>query len=147
MTAKQYLQQAFRLNQRIESNREEIARLRALVTSIGSPDLSVDKVQGGGNQDRLGQTIAKIIDFERELEAEIQNYVSLRREIHNRINAIQEEDLKLILQKRYLNFQKWGQLAVDMNYSFRNVMYLHKQALNVFTEKFLSDETLHSISH
>ncbi|GHV06385.1 hypothetical protein FACS1894217_04950 [Clostridia bacterium] len=135
MTAKQYLQQAFRLNQRIESNRDEIARLRSLATSIGSPDLSADRVQSSGNSDKMAATIAKIIDFERELEAEIEKYVVLRREIYGKVDRIEDDDYRIILKKRYLEFKKWENIAVEMNYSYQWVHKLHKRALQDFAKK------------
>ena len=44
MTAKEYLSQAYRLDQRINSNIEEISRLREMVCSISSPSWE-EKVQ------------------------------------------------------------------------------------------------------
>lgn len=37
MTAKEYLGQAYRLDQRINANLEEVARLREMASSVSSP--------------------------------------------------------------------------------------------------------------
>jgi hypothetical protein len=136
MTAKQYLQQSFRLNTKIDANQMELERLRALAESVPSPDLSKDRVQTSGAGDRIGGIVAKIVDLEAVIKTEILKFVDLKREIRERIDGIEDDDLRLILQKRYINFQKWEQIAVDMNYGFQWVHKLHKRALNKFSEKY-----------
>ena len=44
MTTREYLKQAYRLDHKINSDIEEVARLRAMASSISSPILG-DKVQ------------------------------------------------------------------------------------------------------
>ena len=136
MTAKQYLQQSFRLNAKIDADLLEVERLRALATSVSSPDLSQDRVQTGTVSDRIGNTVAKIIDLEREINAEIDRFVDLKREIRERIDKVASEDFRIILQKRYLNFQKWEQIAVDLNYTYRHVTRLHGEAIQAFHSLF-----------
>jgi hypothetical protein len=140
MTAKQYFQQAFLLNQRIESNRDEIARLRVLAEGVSSPQLSADRIQSSGNQDKMAQTICKIIDLEHDIQAEIDSLIELRREIRERINAMPDDKLRLVLQNRYLNFQKWENIAVEMNYAFQWVMILHNRALKEFNRLYFDSQ-------
>jgi hypothetical protein len=130
--AKQYLQQAKRLDARISANMLEAERLRALATSIPSPGLSQDRVQASGAPDRIGGIVAEIVELETEISAEIDRLVGLKAEIRERIGMMADDDLKLILQKRYLNFQKWEQIAVDMGYNYRWVLKLHNKALREF---------------
>ena len=136
MTAKQYLQQSFKLNAKINANLLELERLRALSTCVASPDLSKDKVQTGSVTDRIGNTVAKIVDLEILIIDETDRLVDLKREIRERLEAIEDDDLRLVLQKRYVNFQKWEQIAVDMNYGYQWIHKLHKRALNLFSKKF-----------
>lgn len=136
MTAKQYLQQSFRLNAKIDANQMELERLRALATSIPSPDLSQDRVQGGTVSDRIGNTVAKIVDLEAKINVEIDQFIDLKREIRTRIDEINDDDLRLVLKNRYLNFQKWEQIAVDMNFTYRHVTRLHGEAIQAFQERF-----------
>jgi hypothetical protein len=137
MTAKQYLRQALRLNEKIDANMLELERLRALATAVSSPDLSQDRVRASGVSDRIGNIVAKIVDLEEKINAEIDKFVGLKKEIRERLSMMPDDDLRLILQKRYINFQKWEQIAVDMNFTFQWVHVLHKRALNEF-KKFMS---------
>ena len=50
MTAKEYLSQAYRLDQKIDSHIEEVSRLRAMSQSISSPGWG-DKVQSNRSTD------------------------------------------------------------------------------------------------
>jgi hypothetical protein len=135
MTAKRYLQQAKRLNARIDANLLEVERLRALATSISSVDLSREGVRTSGTPDRTGNVVAKIVDLEKEINAEIDGFVDLMREIRERIDAMDDDDLRLILKKRYLNFQKWERIAIDMDLTYQWVHRLHKRALADFEKK------------
>jgi hypothetical protein len=50
-------------------------------------------------------------------------------DIRNKINSLDNVKLQAILQKRYLNYQKWEQIALDMNYHINHIWRLHKKAL------------------
>ena len=134
MTAKQYLGQSFRLNAKIDANKMELERLRALAESVPSPDLSQDRVQTSGVNDRIGSTVVKIVDLEAVIQGEIDHFVDLQKEIRACLDKITDDTLKVILQKRYLNFQKWEQIAVDLECTFQWVHVLHKRALKIFEE-------------
>ena len=138
MTAKEYLNQAYRLNELIESNLKELEKLEALATHITSGDTSKDRVQGGlETHDMLGDTMAKIVDLKKEINAEIDKYIDLKKEIREKIMLVQNDTEKLILKYRYIDFLKWEQIAVQLNFTFQWVHVLHKIALGSF-KKILS---------
>jgi hypothetical protein len=136
MTAKQYLQQSFRLNQKISANLQSLERLRALAASIPPANLSRDRIQAGGASDRVGNAVAKIIGLEAAITAEIGRFAGLKEEIMECLGLMPDNDLRLILQKRYLNFQKWEHIAADLNYTRRHAMRLHGEAIQAFQEQF-----------
>jgi hypothetical protein len=130
MSIKEFLNQAFYLDRLIQSNVDELERLRAVAESISSPDLSTERVQGGEPSDKVGNTVVKIVDLEREIQNEIDRYVQAKRDIRRVIDGVDKPKLKLILQERYLNFKKWEQIQeiveiTDLRYLFR----LHNVAL------------------
>ena len=138
MTAKEYLNQAYRLNELIESNLKELEQLEALATHITSGDTSKDRVQGGlETHDMLGDTMAKIVDLKKKINAEIDKYIDLKKEIRVKIMLVHNDTEKLILKYRYIDFLKWEQIAVQLNFSFQWVHVLHKRALRSF-KKILS---------
>jgi DNA-directed RNA polymerase specialized sigma subunit len=135
MIVKDYLKQAFYLDRVIKANRDELERLRSVVEAVPSSAHSGNSGQAGTKNDRLVGLTARIIDCEREIHSDIRKYINLKFEIREKINSVSDLNLRLILQKRYLNFQKWEEIAVDTGVSFRHVLRLHKRALTEF-EKF-----------
>ena len=124
-----WLSQAYRLDQRINSKIDQMEHLRALATRITS-HISDTPVSGSHNDHKMEDTIVKIIDLENNINMNIDRLVDLKHDIMEAITAVEEPDLQLLLEKRYLNFQTWEQIAVDMNYSIDYVYKLHRQALD-----------------
>ena len=138
MTAKEYLKQAYRLDKLIEHDQREIERLQLLSVSIAPVDTTRENVQGGNKvYDTIGEIIARIDEYARRLNDEIDEFVDLKTEIHSKIMKVQNNDARLILLYRYLEFMKWEEIAVKMGYSFQWVHVLHKRALKNF-EKILN---------
>jgi hypothetical protein len=136
MTAKEYLGRAFRLNLRIDADIREVERLRELAFSVRSPDLSAEGIRTSRTSDRTADTVAKIVDLETVINAEVDRLVDLKTEIRQRINAMPDDILRLILQKRYLVFEKWERIAVDTDKDIRWVFRLHKKALKKFQKLY-----------
>jgi hypothetical protein len=129
MSIKQFLNQAFYLNKLIEANKLELFRLRELAASVGSPDLSKDYVKSSGNTDKIGEIVARIVDLEDVIQADIDRYIKIKADIRALIANVENDCLRLVLQKRYLNLGKWEQIAVSMNYSVMQIWRLHGKAL------------------
>ena len=138
MTAKEYLQQIYRLNELIEHDQREIELLRALITNVSVTNTENERVKGGSdNHDTIGDVIANIDEYERRLNSESDRDVDLRNEVHSKIMKVKNNDARLILFYRYMEFMKWEEIAVTMHYTFQWVHVLHKRALQDF-EKILN---------
>ena len=55
--------------------------------------------------------------------------VDLKNEILGVIKAVDDEELRIILEKRYLNYEAWTDIADDLCVGVDNVYKLHKKAL------------------
>jgi len=130
MTAKQYLRQAYRLNELINSHIREVEQLRLLSTSVPSTDFSKERVQGGKLPgDRISNIITKIVDLEKQINDEIDNLIDLKKEIHDAIDAVQNPDQQLVLRCRYIEFLTWEKTAECLNYSIKQIHRIHSAAL------------------
>lgn len=129
MTAKEYLSQAYRLDQRINSKIEQVASLNDLATKCTSTLTGMPK-----NPNRASSTMAdavgKIIDLQNEINRDIDRLVDLKREIVTVIKAIENPEYQTLLEKRYLCFLTWEKIAVDMGYDLRWLYRIHKRALD-----------------
>lgn len=130
MTIKIFLKQALILDALIEANRRELKRLREIAESIGAPSITGDRVQSGGQTDRMGDAVAAIVDLEAEIQAEIKQYIRKRHDIRRVINGVGDDTLRLILQKRYLQGEKWENVAADLHKDLRWIFRLHDRALS-----------------
>ena len=128
MTAKEYLGQAYRLDQRINSKLEQVLSLRDLTTKATA---TMSDMPGGGSRNvyKMQDIIGKIIDLENEINADIDQLVDLKREMVAAIKSVENPECQTLLELRYLCFKTWEQIAVDMGYSTRNVYKLHDAAV------------------
>ena len=88
MTAKEYLGQAYRLDQRINSKLEQVLSLRDLTTKATA---TMSDMPGGGSRNvyKMQDIIGKIIDLENEINADIDQLVDLKREMVAAIKAVE----------------------------------------------------------
>ena len=128
MTAKEYLGQAYRLDQRINSKLEQVLSLRDLTTKATA---TMSDMPGGGSRNvyKMQDIIGKIVDLEDEINADIDQLVDLKREMVAVIKAVENPEYQTLLELRYLCFKTWEQIAVDMKYSTRNIYMLHDAAI------------------
>lgn len=128
MTAKEFLSQAYRIDQRINSKLEQVMSLRdlavkATVTLQGSVQKATRNVHS------MEDIIAKMIDLEDEINRDIDTLVDLKRDIVKVIKRIKSPEYQTLLELRYLCFKTWEQIAVDMGYSIQNAYKMHDRAL------------------
>ena len=128
MAAKDYLSQAFRIDQRINAKLEQVAALRALATKATST-LSDMPRPDTPNVCRMSDIIAKIIDAEDEINAEIDRLVDLKREMREVIGAVTNPEYQALLELRYLCFKSWSEISVTLEYEDRYVYKVHDRAL------------------
>ncbi len=128
MTAKDYLGQAYRLDQRINSKLEQVASLNDLATKATSTLTGMPKNPNRATS-MMADAIAKIIDLQAEINNDIDRLVDLKREIVGLIKTINNMEYQTLLEKRYLCFETWEQIAVDMGYNVRHVYRIHDEAV------------------
>jgi DNA-directed RNA polymerase specialized sigma subunit len=130
MTTKQYLRQAYRLNELIQSDLEELDQLKALSTSISSPNLSgMPHSASRPTEAPFTKCIMKIVDLEKIINDEIDRFVDLKKEVRETINTVQAPNERLVLKLRYIEFLKWEAVAAKMNLSLKQVHRIHGDAL------------------
>ena len=138
MTAKEYLSQAYRLNQLANTKMEQIENLRALSEKV-TASYGTEQVTHSRNVTSMEDTIVRIVAAQEDLNRQLNEIVRLQVEISTLIDKVQNVNYSQILTKRYLRFMPWNRIASEMGYSRRWVLQKHGQALEV-VEKLLKDE-------
>lgn len=128
MTAKEYLGQAYHIDKRIESKLMQVESLRCLASKVTAVFNDMPHSSTPDNH-KLEKTIAKIVDLEKEIDEDIDNLIDLKREINEVIKSIDDARHKTILEMRYLSFQTWEKIAVELGCDARHAKRLHGQAL------------------
>ena len=131
--AKAYLRQIERCDKGINNKLQELARVKELATKV-TCTLKPDAAFGGGNQDKLGSAIAKIIDLQNEINADIDEYVDLKKEASRIIGQVKDAAQMDVLHKRYILYEAWEPIAEEMGFTLRNVCYIHGRALQAVAE-------------
>jgi len=129
-SAREYLSQAYRIDQRINSKLEQVESLNLLATKATSTLTSMPRNPNRATS-TMADAITKIIDLQEEINCDIDCLVDLKREIVSIIKSIDNTEYQTLLEKRYLCFLTWEQIAVDMSYSIHHLYKMHNAALDV----------------
>lgn len=130
MLSKEYLKQAYRLNELIQCNRNELNELHELSTNLSATDYSKDKVQVSSSNDAsYTKIVIKITELEAVIKADIERLLSLKIEIRKVIDAVRDNEERLLLHLRYLNFMSWDDVCDEMCVSSRTARRIHDSAL------------------
>ena len=139
MKIKDYLNQAHRLDQRINSKLEQIASLHDLATkaTVTYSDMPRNPNKG---KSRIEECIMKIMELEEEINRDIDKLVDLKTDITHLIKMLDSHEYQILLEQRYLCFKSWEQISVDLGYSIQHTFRLHDEALKELS-RFYKDES------
>lgn len=125
---KNELMKAFRIEQDINNKMEQIVSLRELATKAsnvlsdmpGSPNRNIHKTE---------DIIVKFIGMEEELKKEINSLLETKQYVKELISRVTDREGRIILEQRYLQYDKWEQIAGEMGYTVRQIFRIHDVAL------------------
>lgn len=113
----------------IERMIEERAREYSKACKITPVYTDMPKQTSGDN--KLQTAIEKLLEEDQRLAEKITEYLTTKKEIEAEIETVSEDRLKVILKYRYIDNMTMEQIADEMGYSYRNICYLHKKALQL----------------
>ncbi|MGN0619854.1 MAG: DUF1492 domain-containing protein [Ruminiclostridium sp.] len=128
MNIKDFLARHKTADAEINSKLEQLSELKSLATKI-TPSTNIEGRGSGNVSDRVGRTVAKIVDLEQEINEAIDRLVDIKREIEDLINLLDDSVMRTVLERRYLLHENWEVIAEKMGYSCRHITRLHIQAL------------------
>ena len=129
MTGKEYLRQAYRLDQKINSDIEELAALRTMASGISSPQLT-ERVQTSPSGDApFIRSLDKVMELEERIKKEVDTLVALKEEIRRVITAVEDTDERMVLKYRYIHGYTWDQIGAELHADSRTVRRWHGRAL------------------
>lgn len=129
MEAKEYLKQIKTLDIKIKNKSlelEDIENKMKGVTGISYEEKTSGSVNNKSPQEKL---VHKYIAYQDELEKDINKLAECKSQAMNLIDKIEDADCVDVLYKRYFQFKKWEQIAVEKNYSYQGICKIHGKAL------------------
>jgi len=128
MNAKDYLNQAYRLDQRINSKLEQVSALRSLTQKV-TASYEGEVVSHTRNVSSLEDTILRLMEAEADLNATIDALVDLKTSVYDTIQKVEKPEYQFLLEMRYLCFKSWNEIADQMHLEEHYVFRVHGQAL------------------
>lgn len=134
--AKDKLRQIQKLDNLINNKQREIQKLRMQLYSKGS---NYGERISGGTPKSEADRIIKIVDFETEMNKDIDRLIDLKKETMKQIDQLENPDYIDLLYKRYFMFWNWEQIADAQCICLRQVYRRHGEALLEF-QKILDED-------
>lgn len=135
MTAKEYLQQAYIIDRKIKLDTEKLEAARsALYGKTVRYDRDGSKPVPQGNDTE--SAVLRVLELEERLGKEIDRLTEKRQEIEQAVNSIPDEVQREVLTRRYLLYQKFSEIAIEMGYTERRIFQMHGEALKNISVNF-----------
>lgn len=137
-TPKEYLRQIRLFDICIKQKEAELAAMRSEIESM-SAAVTGERVQTSA-KDKMSEKVSHIVDLERQIIQDKEKFLHMKDRIINEIQSLDNSVYVDILYKRYVEYKQLEEIAVEMNYSYRQVLRLHGFALQEF-------KRWHTMSH
>ena len=121
-----YLSQYINLKKsiaRLEEQRQEL-----FINNV-CPNVNYSGVPGSHVKRDLSDYIVGLSEIESKLIKLKSERFQVQKEIVEKIEALEDETERAVLDYRYIRGLQWEEIAVKMNYSYRNVTRIHGRAL------------------
>ena len=146
--ANDYLNQIYRLSEKIKRLELQREDLRQSLYTVGSPmgNMDTDRVQTSQSGDSMLRMISRVDLLEREILQKLRHLIDRKNVITDQIEAMDDgmddeqqhkmEKYKTVLFERYVLCRNWEIISQDMGYDIKWLYELRNRALDIFAEKY-----------
>lgn len=130
MNAKEYLRQAYRLDQRIQLDTLEVKNLREMAGSVSAIRYDRERVQTSPQAEApFTRTLERLWDMEKKVAAELDQLSRLKKQLTETVDAVPNTDERLILKYRYILNYTWERIGEELCADERTIRRWHGEAL------------------
>ncbi len=133
MTAREYLNQAYRLDQRIHADLEEIERLREMASSVSSPGFEERHNPNRPTEAPFVRCVIKVMEMEEKLNGEVERLMTLKEQMRTVIDALPCVDEQMVIRYRYVHGKTWEEIGDELHADRTTVYRWHNNALRHVT--------------
>ena len=128
MTAKEFLGGIAELEKEIVRKKQRCKTLRDVATNTSASNRT-DDIQKSKEKSPLENIMVKVIDLEREIEADKAHLVNLKAKVWEQLDKLTDETQKRILWLRYAERKSWQYIVSEVSFTSRYVFKLHIKAI------------------
>ncbi len=131
MQTREYLNQIVRFDRMIENRKMEIEQLRSIATSTTIPPKDVN-VKSSSDKDKMGNTVVKIVELEKETSV----IISQRSKILRQIENIPDAKMYEVLYQKFVDNKPNKEIKLENITSVRRVQQILNDALAKFESMY-----------
>lgn len=129
MTVKEYLGQAYLLDQRIKSDTLECEELRLMAQTISSPGFEEHYNASKNTDAPYIKTLEKMMDMENRIMEEMNILLALKQQIRDVISQLEKPEFQMVLKYRYIHNYSWPMIGDLVGADSRSVQRWHNKAI------------------
>lgn len=135
MNAREYLEQVSDYKIKVEQRVFHLETLCSIQERTRDLKIQCRKLLGPHTLTNIGNDFQnQLADGEKDLQDEVQGFLYLKSEISDMLSQLPDNDELLILEKRYINGEKWERIQNDLHLSKSSVFRKHRSALKNLDE-------------
>lgn len=132
---KSYLNQAYYIDRRIDVLQNELSMLESKLFRC-TPSYS-NTGSNSSPQPTFEYTIDRVIQYRDRLNTELNSLIDVKKSIKQFIECnLSDNTQKIVLLKRYINYQRYEDIAIDINYSTRQVINIANKGIKNISLNF-----------
>lgn len=131
MQTREYLSQIVRFDRMIENRKMEIEQLRSIATSTTIPPKDIN-VKSSSDKDKMGNTVVKIVELEKETSV----IISQRSKILRQIENIPDAKMYEVLYQKFVDNKPNKEIKLENITSVRRVQQILNDALAKFESMY-----------
>lgn len=130
MKAKTWLSRAQMLDKEITAliTARDKAYARCIATTNAPREIQIS----ASHTNKVREALEAYALLEQEIDSRIDELTEIKREIIKAIGGMENPVYRTLLLERYINLRTWEDIASVMQYTERNIFYLHGAALKAF---------------
>lgn len=133
MNAKEYLEQLQKMDVAINQNIAWLYELKNTRKELKGVNYTSQKVKTSkSHRADFEKTILIIMDMEQNINDSIDKFVEQKNEIIKQIQSLDNHKYVQVLYKKYVEYKRLEEIAIEMHYSYQYIKEIHKKALQEF---------------
>lgn len=136
MTTQEYLGQIGRCESMIKRKLEEITSLDVMIHSIKSVAPDPNKVQTSMKGDKLAESVAKLLDEQKELSDMVDEFTNKKKDIISKIDNMPNRTSYEVLTDKYVGHKSFCEIAYTQKCSERWAKKRHTKAIREFETQY-----------